>query len=170
MSPCEAKAPKGYVADKAGPMLPTAVGAAFMAAGSVLGVFLGTDSHLLLPTLIVVAMGVSIALFNPPNHAAMIGAVPNEHRGVAAGSVYTVFGLGNIGGVTLGSFLMTMAFRSETGVPTAAPGPENPGAFVAALNFTFLVVVGYRVWPDHPLHPLSCVARGAHTAGRGLAL
>ena len=147
----------GYVADKVGPMLPTAVGAAFMAAGSVLGVFLGTDSHLLLPTLIVVAMGVSIALFNPPNHAAMIGAVPNEHRGVAAGSVYTVFGLGNIGGVTLGSFLMTMAFRSETGVPTAAPGPENPGAFVAALNFTFLVVVGISL-----LATVLSIVRGGH--------
>jgi len=65
-----------------------------------------------------------------------------EHRGVATGSVYMVFGLGNIFGITLGGFLMTAAFRFQTGLSTAVPSPANPTAFAAELNHTFLVVVG----------------------------
>ena len=81
-------------------------------------------------------------LFYPANHSAMIVSVPAEHRGVATGTVYMMFGLGNTFGITLGSFLMTTAFRFHTGLSAVAPTTENPTAFVTALNTTFLVVFG----------------------------
>lgn len=132
----------GYLFDKMGSRLPATAGTVLFGVGSILGVILGTDSHWFLPTLMIALGGLASALFYPANHSAMIVSVPAEHRGVATGTVYMMFGLGNTFGITLGSFLMTTAFRFHTGLSAAAPTTENPTAFVAALNTTFLVVFG----------------------------
>ncbi|MFQ5541335.1 MAG: MFS transporter, partial [Candidatus Binatia bacterium] len=132
----------GYLFDKVGPRIPATIGVVLFGASSFLGIMLRTDSHWLLPTLILALGGLGNALFFPPNHAAMIGSVPTEHRGVATGSVYMAFGLGNIFGITLGRFLMTAAFRFHIGLSATILTTEHPTAFVAALNTTFIVVVG----------------------------
>lgn len=132
----------GTIFDRVGSRLPATAGVLVFGVACILGTVLKTDSHWILPTLIISLGGLGSALFFPSNHAAMIGSVPAEHRGVATGSVYMVFGLGNIFGITLGGFLMTAAFRFQTGMSTAVPSPANPTAFAAALNHTFLVVVG----------------------------
>ena len=132
----------GYIFDKVGSRLPATTGMVLFGVASFLGTILRTDSHWLLPTFMIALGGLASALFFPPNHTAMIGSVPAEHRGVATGSIYTMFGLGNIFGITLGSFLMTAAFRFHTGLSTATPSTADPTTFIAALNATFLVVVG----------------------------
>lgn len=135
----------GVLFDKVGPRLPATAGVALFGVASFLGTILKIDSHWLLPTLIIVLSGLANALFFPPNHSAMISSVPIEHRGVATGSVYVMFGLGNTLGYTLSRILMTLAFRFHTGLSTATPTTENPTAFVAALNTTFVVVVGIGI-------------------------
>jgi hypothetical protein len=69
----------------------------------------------------------------------MITSVPTEHRGVATGAIYVMFGLGTTFGVSLGTMLLTTAFRYYSGDPTATPTAANPEMFVRAMNFSFMV-------------------------------
>jgi hypothetical protein len=87
--------------------------------------------------------GLGTGLFNAPNHAAMINSVPRQHRGFANGALQLMFNLGHMLGISLGSFLMTAAFRLHTGVATAAPTTNQPLAFVTALNSTYGVAVAF---------------------------
>ena len=135
----------GAISDKVGPRIPATAGAALFAAASFLGVWFEPDSHWLLPTLVLALGGLGTALFFPPNHTALISSVPFEHRGVATGTLYTMFGLGNVFGVTVGNFLMTMAFRIHSGNPNALPTAADQGHFVLALQDTFLVTTGIAV-------------------------
>lgn len=132
----------GAISDKMGPTVPATAGALLFAVSSLLGVFLEPDSHWILPTLILSLGGLGTALFFPANHAALIGSVPREHRGVATGTLYTMFGLGNVFGITAGTFLMTAAFRFHSGVADAMPTAAEPGAFVLAIQDTFLITTG----------------------------
>ena len=68
----------------------------------------------------------------------MINSVPDQHRGVATGAIYVVFGLGTTIGVSLGTLLLTAAFRYYSGDPVATPTPLNPTIFVKAMNFSFV--------------------------------
>jgi hypothetical protein len=49
-----------------------------------------------------------------------------------------VFGLGSTFGVSLGTLLLTAAFRYYSDDPTATPVPSNPTVFVQAMNFSFI--------------------------------
>ena len=135
----------GAISDKVGPRIPATAGAALFAAASFLGVWFEPDSHWLLPTLVLALGGLGTALFFPPNHTALISSVPFEHRGVATGTLYTMFGLGNVFGVTVGNFLMTLTFRIHSGNPNALPTAADQAHFVLALQDTFLVTTGIAV-------------------------
>ena len=132
----------GIISDKLGPKIPATVGAALFAGGSFLGVLFEAGSHWMLPTLVLALGGLGSALFFPPNHTALISSVPLEHRGVATGTLYTMFGLGNVFGITVGNFLMTVAFRMHSGDPDALPAAADRAHFVLALQDTFLVTTG----------------------------
>jgi hypothetical protein len=69
----------------------------------------------------------------------MIGSVPAQHRGVATGAVYVMFGLGSTFGISMGTLLLTTAFLYYIGDPSATPTPAHPALFVSAMNFTFFV-------------------------------
>ncbi|MEX0806011.1 MAG: MFS transporter [Candidatus Binatia bacterium] len=81
--------------------------------------------------------GLATALFFTANHTAMITSVPTQHRGVATGAIYVMFGLGTTFGVSLGTLLLTAAFRYYSDDPTATPTPANAAVFVQAMNFSF---------------------------------
>ena len=103
------------------------------------GGFLRADSHWTSAVVVLALWGLATALFYPPNHAAMIGSVPAQHRGVATGAVYVMFGLGSTFGISMGTLLLTAAFRYYSGDASATPTPANPVVFVSAMNFTFFV-------------------------------
>ena len=65
--------------------------------------------------------GLATALFFPPNHTAMIASVPAQHRGVATGAIYVMFGLGSTLGISLGTVLLTAAFRIIAETPPQLP-------------------------------------------------
>ena len=129
----------GWVVDKKGPRLPATAGIAFLAAAAFFGSFLRVDSHWSQAVGVLVLWGLATTLFFTSNHTAMISSVPPRHRGVATGAIYVVFGLGSTFGVSLGTLLLTAAFRYYSGEPTATPTPANPGVFVQAMNFSFIV-------------------------------
>jgi EmrB/QacA subfamily drug resistance transporter len=127
----------GWAVDKVGSRLPATTGISFLAAAAFLGSFLRTDSHWLSAVAVLALWGLATALFFTSNHTAMITAVPTEHRGVATGAIYVTFGLGTTFGVSLGTLLLTAAFRYYSGDPTATPTPANADVFVRAMNFSF---------------------------------
>jgi len=127
----------GWTVDKMGPRLP--VGISFLAAAGFFGSFLRPDSHWTAAVGVLALWGLATALFFTSNHTAMISSVPDQHRGVATGAIYVVFGLGTTFGVSLGTLLLTAAFRYYSGDPAATPTPSNPAVFVHAMNFSFVV-------------------------------
>jgi len=129
----------GWAADKVGPRLPATAGVLLLAMAAFLGAFLRTDSHWLLAVAVLGLWGLATALFFPPNHVAMIASVPPRHRGVATGAIYVMFGLGSTFGISLGTWLLTAAFRYYTGDAMATATPANPGAFVRAMNSSFFM-------------------------------
>jgi EmrB/QacA subfamily drug resistance transporter len=128
----------GWMVDKSGPRLPATVGIAFLASAAFVGSFLRVDSHWSHAVGVLMLWGLATTLFFTSNHTAMITSVPNQHRGVATGAIYVVFGLGSTFGVSLGTLLLTAAFRYYSGDPTATPVSSNPTVFVQAMNFSFI--------------------------------
>jgi len=127
----------GWAVDKVGPRLPATLGISFLACAAFLGSYLRTDSHWLSAVAVLALWGLATALFFTANHTAMITSVPTQHRGVATGAIYVMFGLGTTFGVSLGTLLLTAAFRYYSGDPTATPTPANAAVFVQAMNFSF---------------------------------
>jgi EmrB/QacA subfamily drug resistance transporter len=128
----------GYMSDRFGPRTPATLGAAIMVASLSVGGLLGIHSPWLLPALLIVLSAITNGLFNPANSTAMIGMMPREHRGFASSMNHVTFGVGNVVGVALGSFVMAIAFEYYTGLAGASPTTDNPTGFVGALNTTFL--------------------------------
>jgi EmrB/QacA subfamily drug resistance transporter len=131
----------GAMSDRLGPRTPATLGAAIMVVSLAVGGLLRTDSHWLLPALVIVLGAITNGIFNPANSTAMIAMMPREHRGFASAMNHVTFGLGNVLGTALGSFLMAIAFEHHTGLAGTHPTTENPVGFVAALNTT-LVAAG----------------------------
>jgi EmrB/QacA subfamily drug resistance transporter len=132
----------GYLTDRMGPRLPATAGVVVHVVAFFLGILLRPDSHWLLPAAVLALGGLGNALFLTPNHAAITGSVPKEHRGLATGSIYLTFSVGAIIGISLASFLMTKLYRIITGLAAAAPSASAPAPFVAALNVVFAVALG----------------------------
>jgi MFS family permease len=155
----------GWITDKVGSRLPATAGTLVLVISALLGGFLQTSSHWTFAVVVLGLWGLATALFYPPNHTAMIGSVPAQHRGVATGAVYVMFGLGNTFGISMGTLLLTAAFRYYSGDASATPTPANPAVFVSAMNVTFFVgaVMG--------LVAMSCsVMRGKERAAEARAI
>ena len=129
----------GWTVDKMGPRLPATIGIMFLACAGFFGSFLSPDSHWSAAVGVLALWGLATALFFTSNHTAMISSVPPQHRGVATGAIYVMFGLGTTFGVSLGTLLLTTAFRFYSGDAAATPTPASPTVFVQAMNFSFLV-------------------------------
>jgi MFS family permease len=127
----------GWATDQVGPRLPATLGIFFLTGAAFLGSFLRVDSHWMVAVFMLALWGLATALFFPPNHTAMIASVPAQHRGVATGAIYVMFGLGSTFGVSLGTLLLTAAFRYYSGDAAATPTAAAPTIFVHSMNFTF---------------------------------
>lgn len=135
----------GYMTDRLGPRIPATAGVVFMIISLAAGGMLRTDSHWLLPTLVIVVGAITNGIFNPANSTAMISMMPKEHRGFASAMNHVTFGFGNVLGVALGGLCMSLAFEYHTGIKTMSLTAENPAGFVAALNTTFMVAIIFCV-------------------------
>jgi len=127
----------GWVTDKVGPRLPATVGLSFLVIGAFLGGLLRVESHWTFAVAVLAFWGLAMALFYPPNHTAMISSVPDQHRGVATGAIYVMFGLGTTFGVSFSTLMLTAAFRYYSGDAAATPTAANAAVFVKSMNFSF---------------------------------
>jgi MFS family permease len=132
----------GRLTDRIGARIPATIGVLMTAAGFLVGTRLAIDSHWLLPAVLMALTGLGQGFFNTANQTAIIASVPREYRGFATGMVQTLFGLGNLVGTSLGSVLLTIAFRYASGLSDVAPSGEHPAAFVFAANATCAACLG----------------------------
>jgi fucose permease len=109
------------------------------------GLLQRTDSHWILPTLVMAFMGLGSGFFNTANQTAIVASVPRDYRGFATGMVQTLFGIGSLLGISLGGALLTVAFRYYSGAPGAAPSAANPDAFVASMNVTYVACLAFMM-------------------------
>ena len=132
----------GRLTDRIGPRTPTSIGVVMTMSAFVVGLLLRTDSSWMLPALLMGLGGLGQGFFNTANQTAIIGSVPREYRGFAAGMIQTVFGVGSLLGISLAGVLLTVIFRSRVGLPDARPTVDNPLAFVFSMNaISFVCVV-----------------------------
>ncbi len=110
-------APSGYLSDRIGVRLPTAVGMAVMACGAFLGSRLGAGatSAQVLPC--AVLMGLGAGLFNAPNNSAIMGSAPADRRGVAGALLAAARTTGFASGVALAGVLFTHHAHSLAHLP-----------------------------------------------------
>ncbi|NIO07882.1 MAG: MFS transporter, partial [Deltaproteobacteria bacterium] len=129
----------GIVADRIGPTIPATAGVVMIMISVFIGVLLRPDSHWIVPAAMLAFTGLSSGIFNSPNHAAIIGSVPNQYRGFANGAINVCFNLSHILGISTTTLLMTISYQYYTGMQGAAVTTDNPAAFVSSLNATFIV-------------------------------
>ncbi|MDP2643380.1 MAG: MFS transporter [Desulfobacterales bacterium] len=132
----------GYLTDRTGSRLPATLGVVGTIFSIMVGMLLRPDSYWMMPALMLALGGVGSGFFNSANHAAMIGSVPKEYKGFANGALQLMFNMGHLFGISLGSFLMSLAFQFQAG-NRAASGitTQDPLAFVAALNSTYTAAI-----------------------------
>jgi EmrB/QacA subfamily drug resistance transporter len=135
----------GYLTDRLGPRVPASCGVLFMIVSLAVGGLLRTDSHWMLPALLIVVGAITNGIFNPANSTAMISMMPREHRGFASAVNHVTFGFANVLGVALGGLSMALAFERYTGAQSGNLTTDNPVGFVAALNTTFLTAIVFSV-------------------------
>jgi MFS family permease len=135
----------GLLTDRIGPRLPTSIGVVMTITAFLVGMSLRIDSHWVWPAVLMAFTGLGQGFFNTANQTGLLAPAPRESRGFATGMVQRVFGLGSLLGTSLGSVLLTLAFRYATGLPDATPSAENPAPFVFAMNATYAVCVGLTV-------------------------
>jgi len=124
-----------------GPRIPASIGVLMTMGAFVIGLVLRIDSHWVLPTLLMALTGLGSGFFNTPNQTAIIVSVPREYRGFATGMVQTLFGVGSLLGISLAGMLLTLVFRYRSAIPDARPGPDDPIAFVFAMNAIYLACI-----------------------------
>ena len=84
-------------------------------------------------------VGIGTAIFIPPNSAAAMSAIPDRHRGIAAGTVATARNLGMVLGVCLAELIFNSIFRNLSGgVDMKAYRPEMEPFFMAAFQIAML--------------------------------
>jgi hypothetical protein len=107
------------------------------------GILLRSDSHWIMPALVMALGGIGTGFFNTSNQMAIVGSVPREYRGFATGMVQMVFGSASLLGTALTGVLLTALFRVYSGVPDAtASAAAHPQAFVAAMRTIYGACLG----------------------------
>jgi MFS family permease len=97
----------GSLSDKIGSRIPASLGLAVSAVGLLLIGHLGMNpgqAHIIGALLVV---GIGSAVFQTPNSSAIMGAVPQERRGVAAGVLATMRNLGMVIGISVSGAVYT---------------------------------------------------------------
>jgi EmrB/QacA subfamily drug resistance transporter len=137
----------GAMTDRIGARFLLLTGIVFLMGAFFIGANLRTDSHWILPTILLAFMGMGSAFFNTPSQAVMVSSVPKQHWGMAIGIINGIFGLGQMLGISLSGIFLTLAFRFYSGDPGTTPDPSDTKLFVASMNVTYLFALTILVIP-----------------------
>jgi MFS family permease len=125
----------GWISDRIGSRAPASLGMLCLAVGLFGLSRLDAETPIIVIALIMVLTGLGLGLFASPNNSAIMGAVPANRRGVAAGVVATARQIGLAFGVAISGSLFA-ALLTSAGGTIAAAGPP----FFFAFDWTFKVI------------------------------
>jgi MFS family permease len=140
----------GRIADRHGSRLLAALGMLLTAAGLAAMTTLQAGSSYWLSAAWLALVGIGSGVFNSPNTSAMMGVVPANRRGVAAG---TRTMLQNTGAVVSISFVLaivtsgipkTALFKIFSGLATGLPQAQV-NAFIANMHHAVWVLAGFSL-------------------------
>lgn len=124
----------GSLSDRIGSRIPATLGTAFLAVGLFLLSWTGPTTSVLSIAATLLVTGVGIGLFTAPNNSAVLGAVPQQRRGVALALLGTARTLGMLLGIGVAGAVYTTVLSLS--------GDESPEAILAGAGVGLLVASG----------------------------
>lgn len=159
----------GWLSDRFGARLLSSVGLAITSVALFLLGQLTAGAHYASVIAYLVLLGLGSGIFNSPNTSEVLGSIPRERYGVAAGFLSMVRNSGQVIGVALAGALLLSQFAPGPGhAGLGTLGTSAPGALAGPLRAAFLA--GFqRAYLVAALLALSgvvaSVARGRRTRG-----
>jgi MFS family permease len=103
----------GALSDRIGSRVPATLGMLILALGLFMLSQADAETSLLSLVAILATVGLGVGMFNAPNSSAVMGAVPNAQRGVAAAILSTARTLGNTLGLGLAGAIFTTVLAGQ---------------------------------------------------------
>lgn len=133
----------GRLSDKFSPFKMSSAGMAFCAAGSVLFIFLGQETGLVLVIAALMITGLGFALFSSPNTNAVMSCVEKTDYGVASSILATMRSIGH----TLSMVIVTIVVSRHMGsAPLAEADPETLVKVISTSFIVFTVICAVGVF------------------------
>lgn len=136
----------GYFSDKIGQRALSSIGLAISAVGLLGFITIGANTPLWIPIIYMMIMGGGSGMFFSPNTSSIMGNVPVEKRGIAAGIRTMMNNAGSVVSLAIGMAVISTSISAIalqsliTGVQTGSSGIDISG-FVTGFHKAFLVSV-----------------------------
>jgi MFS family permease len=136
----------GSLSDRIGSRIPATIGMLLLSSGLFILTRVDAETPLFMIVVSQVIVGGGLGLFGAPNSSAVMNAVPETHRGVAAALLSTARTLGNTLGLGLtGAVFATVLAGHELTDPTyVVPAVSAAFATVSALAFVGALTAAAR--------------------------
>ena len=124
----------GTLSDRIGSRLPATLGMAILSVGLFLLSRMTVGTPILWIAATLLLTGVGIGLFTSPNNSAVLGAVPQDRRGIASGVLATARTLGMLLGIGIAGAVYTTSLATFGGgdAPEQILGAAGVGLLVAS--------------------------------------
>ena len=133
----------GRAAERLGARPLTVAGMAL--AALMMGAMVAAHSSLAVIIVDLAFLGVGLGMFTPPNNAAIMGAAPKAHAGVASGVLNMSRGLGTAMGLAFTSLVFGIVAGSEHApAPLVTRGFEASAAFLGVIAVVAMVLAALR--------------------------
>jgi EmrB/QacA subfamily drug resistance transporter len=140
----------GSLSDRIGSRIPATLGMMILSLGLFLLSRLGPETPLPLIVASLATVGVGVGMFGSPNGSAVMGAVPNERRGVASAVLSTARTLGNTLGLGLAGAIFTTVLA---GAELTDPTYVIPAVSVAYATASGMALLGALTSATRPTTP-----------------
>jgi len=131
----------GTLADRIGPVAPTAAGMA-SAAVALAALALLPDPSLSATLGLLALLGIGLGLFTPPNNAAVMGSAPPHRLGVAGGVLNMARSIGTSLGVASTGAVLAIRLSARLGTPVARTLDAPPDVLLPVFHETLLFLAG----------------------------
>jgi len=138
----------GPLADRYGWRRFSVSGLLIICSGLGVSALLGMHSHVSMPILIMVLVGLGTGIFNPANGAAILNRADRAHYGVVAGFTNLLRNSGNVSGISLATAIVSARLvhlgydAGMTGVSSTISGGPLGIAFLSGMQLACLAVAG----------------------------
>jgi EmrB/QacA subfamily drug resistance transporter len=146
----------GTISDRVRSNLPSTIGMAILAVGTLLLSLVGEDTSLVKVAAAFIVTGLGTGIFISPNNSALMGSAPSNRQGIAAGMLATSRNFGMVLGIGLAGAVFTTALANHR--------PVTDGIVSGLHVATIAAVLGGLVSLARPKREEATDKNGAGTA------